>query len=227
MFSTSGRPAVDSGFKAPGTAALGCSGGPLRRGLVFSRRAWYPVGTREGRGTQCRKSRFCLRQGSRGNFSPWPLEAAEEGERLEGAGLLRPDRPGGGPGRAGAVRLPAGAVQADRVLLCRRLPPDVLFQDCDLSQCRFTKASLTRCAFDGCKALGADLSGASLRDVSFSNCRLDLANCNAAALRDVAFRDCSMEGRRPVRLPGQGPDPGPVRPYPGQLLPRPPWPGWT
>ena len=131
--------------------------------------------------------------GEPGELLPLALEAAEEGERLEGLDfsgqtalgedLAELELSGCRLGRSRMTGSPSDAASLR----------DVLFQDCDLSQCRFTKASLTRCAFDGCKALGADLSGASLRDVSFSNCRLDLANCNAAALRDVAFRDCSME----------------------------------
>ncbi len=53
---------------------------------------------------------------------------------------------------------------------------DVIFENCDLSNIRFTKP-ITRVLFKNCKLIGAHFLSVNMKDVELENCALRFSNC--------------------------------------------------
>lgn len=69
---------------------------------------------------------------------------------------------------------------------------DCHFEACDLSGFQFREGTLSRVAFDNCRASGALFSRMGLRDARFERCQLNYASFVDCKLQTVAFEDCQM-----------------------------------
>jgi len=69
---------------------------------------------------------------------------------------------------------------------------DVIFKDCDLSNCQFEKSSWYRVQFINCKLVGTTFDQSLFKAVSFDNCNLNLANLNEMKLVNVTAKDSQL-----------------------------------
>lgn len=69
---------------------------------------------------------------------------------------------------------------------------DVIFKDCDLSNCQFEKSSWYRVQFSNCKLVGTTFDQSLFKEVSFDNCNLNFANLNEMKLASVTFKTCQL-----------------------------------
>lgn len=69
---------------------------------------------------------------------------------------------------------------------------DVIFKDCDLSNCQFEKSSWYRVQLINCKLVGTTSDQSFFKEVSFDGCNLNLANLNEMKLTAVTYTDTKL-----------------------------------
>ena len=69
---------------------------------------------------------------------------------------------------------------------------DAVLRNCNVANLTAVKASLSRCAFAGCRMTGLALPDSGLEDVRFADCLVDLAAFGFARLRRVIFEGCVL-----------------------------------
>ena len=69
---------------------------------------------------------------------------------------------------------------------------DATLRTCNLANVTALKASLSRCAFTGCRMTGFALADSTVEDVRFSDCLVDLAAFGFTRLRRVIFDGCVL-----------------------------------
>lgn len=70
---------------------------------------------------------------------------------------------------------------------------DVIFNNCDFSNCNLEEAVLLRCEFRNCKMLGLNLNNAYISTCEFENCLMDLASINKVQLKTTHFIETSLK----------------------------------
>lgn len=70
---------------------------------------------------------------------------------------------------------------------------DVVFNNCDFSNCNLEEAVFLRCEFNNCKMLGINLNNAYISTCIFDHSTLDLASINHVQIKHCQFLESSLQ----------------------------------